>query len=250
MRDSNLYQLLRINMVVHNKNSEHLPEGYRVAYTSDQLHLSKKGYYGVAVINNKMKQIVICSAGTGFNSNNLLDLMEDMESNSYIMQGKLPKQYDYALKFTKYSLEHLPADYKIIITGYSLGGILADLVTYSLASKYPNKLKDITFENPGSYNLILKNFANQDVKQVKEIQASFKSYNSAKPNLVNIFDKQIGEVVKICLNENKFSENFSKNKIINQLIDGHLFSNFISGAIDEHGNVNLCGNAGFYEVDA
>ena len=231
---------MQVNKATHYHKFTYLPEGYEPFLSSDKLGLSESGYYGIAAINKKNKQIIICNAGTKIDPENPIDIAFDLVSDAQISQGKIPEQYKFALKFAEYCLEKMPDDYNITITGFSLGAVLADLVTYKLASKYPG-IDDITFENPGSSKIIANKFAN------KVADAHFTVYNAAIPNLVNIFGhkNQIGETHLVCLDKSKFSDDMGK--IGNALLAGHAFANFSEGAFDDDGNIKLCGQNGMLE---
>lgn len=142
---------MQVNKAVHYHQNSYLPEGYQLFYSSDILGLSKKGYYGISAINQGDMQIIICSAGTSLSD------VHDLISDIQIFNNEIPKQHKYALKFTEHSLENMPANYNVTITGFSLGAVLADLTSFKMSSKYPN-INSITFENPGSLELVLKYF--------------------------------------------------------------------------------------------
>ena len=116
---------------------------------------------------------------------------------------------------------------------------MADLTTYCLAEKYPYKLKNITFENPGSSYLIKNRLLEED-DDINNHKTSFKVYNSASPNLINSFGKNIVEPTHLCLDKSKFKDKFSNVKFINLWFEDHLFRNFLDGAFDENGNILPC----------
>lgn len=234
-----LYQLMLINKVAHYKNDKFLPKSYTLKYSSDSLGFSKKGYYGVAAVDDDNKQVIICNAGTRIDKNDLKNLFYDFTSNWQIANSRLPDQYKYALSFTQTSLDKLPNNYNITITGFSLGAVLADLTSFTLYQKFSERLHDITFENPGSQSIIKKTLAKNNPEINTKISSNFHAYN-AQANVINMFDVQMGKEHKICLDETRFSETLIDNKKLNYLIDGHLFENFLSGAFDRQENIRLC----------
>lgn len=234
-----LFQLMQINKAAHYQRDDNLPQGYKIKHSSDSLGFSKKGYYGIALVNDDNQQIIICNAGTRIEKSNLKNIFYDFASNWQIANSELPDQYKYALSFAKYSLETLPSNYNVTITGYSLGAVLTDLTTYTLMPNYFSRLNDVTFENPGSLEIIIKNLAGNNVESILNVNSKFHVYN-AQSNIINIFGQQIGKEARICLDETKFSETFMDNKVLNHLVDGHLFENFMAGAFYGNGDIRFC----------
>ena len=232
----NLYQIMQVNKATHYQQTSLLPSGYKLLFSSDELSLSDDGYYGISAINQRDKQIIICNAGTKIDPDKLHETLFDIVSNIQIFNNEMPQQYKHALKFAQHSLEKMPAKYNITITGFSLGAVLADLISFQLSSSYPN-LHSITFENPGSLNLINEHFAIDALG----LSAVFKTYNSAVPNLVNIFGEQLGEYNMVCLDKTKFSDDMGK--VGNAVLVGHAFKNFADGAFNEAHEIRLCGES-------
>ncbi len=229
----NLYQIMQVNKATHYHQVSFLPSGYKLLFSSDELSLSGDGYYGISAVNQRDKQIIICNAGTKLDLDKLHETLFDITSNIQIFNNEMPQQYKYALKFAQHALDKLPAKYNITITGFSLGAVLADLISFKLSSYYPN-LHAITFENPGSLDLINKHFRADDLG----LSTVFKSYNSAVPNLVNIFGEQFGERNMVCLDETKFTDDMGR--VGNAVLAGHVFKNFANGAFNEAYEIRLC----------
>lgn len=238
-----LYNLMQLNKVAHYHDNKYAPDGYRIIEHSK----ATDGYHGVIAINDKEKIIVICNAGTKLDKKNALETALDFISDVQIFVKQSPEQYKSALKFTQAGLKNLPEGYQVIISGFSLGAVLSDLVTYKLSKQYP-QIKSITFENPGSKEIICKTFGIDKIAD----ESKFEVYNSAVPNMVNIIGhkNQAGETHLVCLDHSKFTDNMGK--IGNVLIGGHAFDNFASGLFDDDNHIRLCGKSAVLEqlVDA
>lgn len=238
-----LYSLMQLNKVVHYNDDKYTPAEYSIIEHSKE----KDGYHGVVAINHSEKIIVICNAGTKIDKKNILETALDFVSDAQIFVKQSPEQYKSALKFTQASLKNLPEGYQIIISGFSLGAVLSDLVTYKLSNKYP-QIKSITFENPGSQEIIYKAFGINEIAD----KSMFEVYNAAVPNMVNIIGhkNQAGETHLVCLDHDKFTDDMGK--LGNIFIGGHAFDNFSSGSFDDNNHIRLCGKAAVLEqlVDA
>lgn len=240
---------MQVNEAVHYRNNEFLPEGYKVFHSSDQLGLSKKGYNAIGAINHDAQQLIICNAGTKLDLDNLdflsvKDLFYDMRSNFQILKQKIPFQYKYALSFTKDIIELAPSSYNITITGYSLGAVLADLTGYTIAPTLFKPITVVTFENPGSLEIIQNNFDSSYHKEINT-KVIFKVYNAGSPNIVNMFGEQIGRLYSVCLDESKFKPIIG-NEYIEMLVEGHLFQNFMDGAFYPNGDIRFCDEYSFF----
>ena len=71
-----------------------------------------------------------------------------------------------------------------------------------------------------------------------DLSTIFKAYNSAIPNLVNIFGSQIGESHMVCLDRTKFS--YDIGKMGNALLASHMFKNFADSSFDDDHEIRLC----------
>ena len=123
-------------------------------------HDGATGYDGAAYVNDETKEIVVASAGHGF-SFNPIDCVLDTLSALKIMAGYEPDQFKSLVNFTDKVLHYggERGDYKVTFTGHSMGAVLSDMMTASLAYKLSighvdpdqySDVKSVTFENIGS----------------------------------------------------------------------------------------------------
>ena len=110
-------------------------------------NFSKKNYnssHGLDVFvqcAKKAKKIIISYKDT--------DDFKDLKSDYQMIKGKKPEQLEAALIIYKAIAEKYP-DYEIIVTGYSLGGSLAELVCSSPFAKQHGNTKGYSFNGYGA----------------------------------------------------------------------------------------------------
>lgn len=233
---ASLYELMQLNKAAHHYKTSYIPYGYQLLHTSNQIGFSIDGYYGVAAINYAAKEIIICNAGTKIDKDSVFNTALDFVSDVQIFNKRMPEQFKHAFNFAKFCLKGVGEDYKIFLTGFSLGAVLADLVAYKLINSEFD-IKSITFENPGAAEIISRK-SNANLENIKD---HFEVYNAAVPNLVNILGhkNQVGDTSLVCLDRKKFTDDMGK--IGNILLAGHAFDNFSEAAFDDNHNILLCG---------
>ena len=105
---------------------------------------SDSQFFGKVYANPETEELIIAFCGT----NSLDDFATD---DVQMIKGEVPEQYKDALKlYNSYANDENFKDYKITITGHSLGGALAQLVS---STEGVEADKTITFNAFGAYNI-------------------------------------------------------------------------------------------------
>ncbi|MFN7038172.1 MAG: lipase family protein, partial [Alphaproteobacteria bacterium] len=145
----------------------------------------------------------------------------------------VPYQYSYGAKiFTSDVLEKIDRidDYKIYLTGHSLGAVISELTAVEYAAKYD--FHTIVFESLGSYDIVAKNFAVDDHNFDNIV-----IYNIPQ-NILNSTNEQLVKTIPIQVT----ASNGYFSKIINLLpanniisiAKNHWFNNIYSFLKDEY----------------
>ena len=154
------------------------------------------GYKAVAFINKETKAIHIASAGTKADMN---DIWDDVRITFHYNPNKLvtvKKFIDEVIK--KIGGIEKAAEYIFDTSGHSLGAIVADLTGVELHSRNLNFNKSVTFDCPGSQEVI-KYAINQDLftgkvtTPLEELAKHSEVYN-AKPNIINTTNNHSGKI--------------------------------------------------------
>ena len=162
-------EMRTLSMGVYKGNEKYIPKDWIRIAEQD----SKNGFHGEAFYKNGT--IVVSFRGTDEFINDLLK--EDILK---LGLNKLPAQYIYAQEFYKKVKKDFP-NKKIIFTGHSLGGSLAQL----LGNETGNKT--VTFNAYGVGNLIPK----EDIKN----NADIKNYGNVDDTVFNLnLRNQLGEI--------------------------------------------------------
>lgn len=102
------------------------------------------GFYAELYSNSKRKEVVMAIRGTDFEDKDWSDFISDLQ----IGLGKAPTQINHAEKaysqFTTKAKQEFKYDYNLYLTGHSLGGGLASLLSAKKAG-----LPTVTFNAPG-----------------------------------------------------------------------------------------------------
>ena len=106
------------------KNKENFEKALKDAklWSISQVYSAENGYNATVYVNNNTKEVVIAYAGT--NPSNLHDLYNDY----CILANQLPPQFVNALQTYQEQAEKYQG-YKITVTGHSLGGVWAQLIS-------------------------------------------------------------------------------------------------------------------------
>lgn len=138
----------------------------------------------VAYHNLKKKQVVIACKGTNLSANAALGDLQ-------LFFGRVPSRMQEALAFVEHVREKmadLDAGTTLIVTGHSLGGLIAKYITLICA------IPSVCFDNPG---INLPDFMKQDpenAEHVAERGELTESYMS-RPNFINtVGDQDIGQI--------------------------------------------------------
>lgn len=160
-----------------------LPESWSMVTNSDQQHLSKNGYYGMAFVSNETKELVVAHSGHSFNFSPY-DLFWDTVSAVQVMFGMKPTQLQHAQQFADQVINNPEySGYKVHFTGQSLGGALAEL--NKIAFQDSIDCDAVTFESIGSADVAQKLYGVSHTDNVV-------TYNAQSNILTN--HQQVGEV--------------------------------------------------------
>jgi hypothetical protein len=149
---------------------------------------TRDGFSAIALVNDGGKML-IAFRGTDFYDLNILPstgivgnltakiLSDDLGNDLQIMIGKIPRQFETALAFINSLCEHCSCD-KMLLTGHSLGALLAQLIS----AKF--NIEAIVFDSPGAKKLINKlvgkDFSSDHITIINDL-----------PNFVNTFGEQV-----------------------------------------------------------
>lgn len=191
---------------------------------------SKSGFHGEVYKDEDNKRLIISYQCT----NNV----EDWTSDDLDMAlGDLPDQYKHAQKFyDKYANNPKYKDYEIVVTGYSLGGSLAQLVGSSdKDAKNAERTKTITFNAFGAKN-IMENWNDN----IEDGEAGFTFNNEiynyiTDGDFVSCSSEQVGKTV---LAESTTSEIPTKNRLLSAIGAGDITTNVIAPGVGAHATVS------------
>ncbi|MBQ8886518.1 MAG: hypothetical protein IJY61_02310 [Candidatus Gastranaerophilales bacterium] len=155
------------------------------------------GFYGKVYVNEDTKEIIIGYCG----SNKLDDYTTD---DLTMMLKDVPEQYTDALNlYKKYAENEEYKDYKMTLTGHSLGGSLAQLVasTEGVSNK-DNPPKVVTFNAFGTYDIVKNQEDNDKYDFVEQSELDDTNvYNYiTEGDFVSCTTRQIGKTTVV---ENK-----------------------------------------------
>jgi hypothetical protein len=132
---------------------EYQPAGFK--YSTGFIN---NGFWGCLYVNETTKEVVVTFKGTGsakLNDEQLAEvgsdrpnhtIVADLTADLKLMLGVIPNQASTAEKlFTRATSTYDPARYSYSVTGHSLGGYLAQVVSYWYA------LPCVTFNAPGAW---------------------------------------------------------------------------------------------------
>ncbi|AFE52612.1 hypothetical protein MA5_02160 [Rickettsia prowazekii str. GvV257] len=167
-----------------------------LAASCDSLNTALYGYKAVAFINKETKTIHIASAGTKADINDIWD-------DALITFHYAPNKLKIAQKFVDNIISKIGGidearEYTFDTSGHSLGAIIADLTGIELHSRNLNFNKSVTFDSPGSQEVI-KYAINQDlftgkvITPIEELAKHSEVYN-AKPNIINTTNQHVGQI--------------------------------------------------------
>jgi putative lipase involved disintegration of autophagic bodies len=162
---------------------------YSTGYVND-------GFWGCLYVNETTKEVVVAFKGTGcakLTEEKLVRIGSDRPNHSLIgditadlklLIGIIPNQASTAeTLFTRYTSVYDPAAYAYSITGHSLGGYLAQVVSYWYA------LPCVTFNAPGAWGDMQKAKINAFKPQVmwQSIKATFQ-FEAICVNFIHVGD--------------------------------------------------------------
>jgi hypothetical protein len=148
--------------------------------------------YQISIKNNKEEYIIIAHKGTTPGENS------DIAADTLFVFGLQHAQFAIASAFVNQILkDRVLSDHPITVyqTGHSLGGLLAEAMAYQFNHHA------VTFESPGSLNLIRKmKGLKLDSKDNQERISKIVNYLS-EPNILNTFYHHVGTMYHIKLPE-------------------------------------------------
>lgn len=149
----------------------------------------KSGFYAHAFINNDLKMIGIVFRGTD-------DMSSDwVFSNSCFYFACTPSQYTDALEFYSTVYKECGKDFQYIVSGHSLGGGLAQLISIE------KEIEAIVFDSPGALNPARQLFPDSKIYSVQNKITSYISgvnlVNSCCPHIVDSVQIQ-DQIIEDC----------------------------------------------------
>lgn len=172
------------------------------------------GHYGMALINDTSRQLVIAHRGTSFTNFDsvVADLAGVVGIGVPLVGGDLQTQQDAAFKFTMETIDQASKrdisvgndikNFQLWFAGHSLGAFIAvDCVTQKALQKYQPAAK--VFDNPGNYEMVRQregisgtNVLNTAMSDSDIAALPILNIVSA-PNWVNTCNEYIGEVIRV-----------------------------------------------------
>lgn len=190
--------------------------------STDVSNVNKYGYKSVAFINQESRQVHIATAGT----KGLWDVWDDIKFTFGFCPNKFHLVKDFVTTIITLIGEQNAQEYCFDTSGHSLGAIVSDFTINELASRNLTIGKSVTFENPGSNNIINTAYINNMFTgplnmEEKNLIGRYEVYNT-KPNLItkipnfyiNATNFQICDKVKLVIPNNNTSA--QAQKIYNQ----------------------------------
>ncbi|WP_347939324.1 hypothetical protein [Rickettsia oklahomensis] len=167
-----------------------------LAASCNNTNTAQYGYKAVAFINKDTKVIHIASAGT---KADIHDILDDIRITFHYYPNKLivvKKFIDEII--AKIGGMEEAAKYTFDTSGHSLGAIVADLTGVELHSRNLNFNKSVTFDSPGSqevikYAIAQDLFTGKVTTPIEELVKYSEVYN-AEPNLINSTNNHFGQV--------------------------------------------------------
>lgn len=170
-----------------------------LASSCDKPTTSAYGYKAVAFINEDTKRIHIASAGTKADIN---DIWDDALITFNYTPNKLPVAQEFITEIiNKIGGIEEAKNYTFGTSGHSLGAIIADLTAVELHSRNLNFDKSITFDSPGSREIIKyaidqKLFTGEVTTPIEKLAECAEIYN-ATPNIINTTNYHLGAIKEV-----------------------------------------------------
>ncbi len=145
-----VYELAKLSAIAYRNDVKHFRTWSRITYRGNP---SGKGFYSEIYKNPHKRQIAVCFRGTDGENQDWNDLIADVQ----IFMGKLPHQFDSAQQTFHdaqvIARREFGRRHSIILSGHSLGGGLASLVSVK-----NGVLPTVTFNAPGMYRSYIDSF--------------------------------------------------------------------------------------------
>ncbi len=252
------YDLIRIVAATYTQNTERLADmGFEEYTNSDKENCSKHGYYGIAVVNHKTKTLVISSSGVHFVGFIPVE-WQDIVNVLQVYNGQAPSQHYYAsLPFVTAFMNKFVTEcsgYKIIVTGHSLGGVLAQLMAVELKIAGCDDVEAIVFDSPGVKEIANSIFEDIDI-DLSDVDIT--TYN-ASPNLANTLNNPLGRVYQVRV-ENEISKlgdfvNYTSLRYFGahlaiKFVSEHMLKSFRTAFDKTTGNPKICQANPYWPLD-